>query len=49
MVKMMDKAYIVRDSAEEELEESPPWFVVLLILVSLVLAFLAITFEHDFI
>lgn len=55
MVTMKDypdqanQAYIVRDHAEEELEESPPWWVVLVVLMGFVLLFLTLTFEHDFI
>lgn len=55
MVKMTDypdqanQAYIVRDHAEEQLEENPPWWALLVILLGIVLVFLTITFEHDFI
>jgi hypothetical protein len=41
--------YIVRDYVEEEVEESPPWFVQCVILMTIVFGFLAIMFEHDFI
>lgn len=46
---MSESANIVRDHAEEELEESTPWWVQLVIIVTIVLIFLTITFEHDFI
>ena len=43
-----NQAYIVRDHAEEELEESTPWWLQLTILVTLAFGFLTIVFLHDF-
>ncbi len=49
MVNMANDGYITRDGAEEDLQEHPGWTWVLVILMSLLLLFLTITFEHDFI
>ena len=43
-----NQTYIVRDHAEEELEESTPWWVQLVVLMTVMLIFLTIVFEHDF-
>lgn len=43
-----NQTYLTRDHAETELEESPPWWLQLVILVGGLLTFLTLVFQHEF-